>query len=76
MYNNVHRIGVNMYDLLVLGLVPGTDIQITFEIYITALLSIVASLLLVKNAKKLHRMPFVIGENSLRYFQQHKLFHR
>ena len=36
-----------MYDLIVLGLVPGTNIQITFELFMVVVLIIVTALLLI-----------------------------
>jgi hypothetical protein len=36
-----------MYDFFVLGLIPGTDIQITFTMWLEALLLVICSLYLV-----------------------------
>lgn len=65
-----------MYDFIVLGLVPGTNIQITFEMYTTAMLSLLAAVLIVRYSKKLYNLPLVIGDMTLRFYLQYRLFHR
>jgi hypothetical protein len=49
MYNIAQGIGLIMYELIVLGLVPGTDIKITFELFVVFVLVLaVAALVAVE----------------------------
>ena len=52
-----------MYELIVLGLIPGTNLQITFELFMTAVLLMVCGLLAVWYVRRFH--PLGRGNQKL-----------
>lgn len=63
-----------MYELIVLGLIPGTNIQITFELFVTAMLAITVtsmSFWCVVHFHLLYRINLLViavGQNAKRSF--------
>lgn len=53
-----------MYNFLVLGLVPGTDIQITFEMWLDIVIAIIMAVVVVKAGRQLLNLTSTLPEAS------------